>query len=31
VGACIASGTLPPMGKALLEWFMTASQLGSVE
>ena len=29
--ACIASGTLPPPGKAVLEWFMTASQLGSVE
>lgn len=29
--ACIASNTLPPMGKAILEWFMTAGQLGSIE
>lgn len=29
--ACIASGTLPPMGKAVLEWLMTAAQLGCVE
>jgi phosphohistidine phosphatase len=28
--ACVASGTLPPMGKAVLEWFMTAAQLGSM-
>jgi phosphohistidine phosphatase len=29
--ACIASATLPPQGKAVLEWFMTAAQLGSIE
>lgn len=29
--ACIASATLPPQGKAVLEWLMTAAQLGSVE
>jgi phosphohistidine phosphatase len=29
--ACIASSTLPPVGKAVLEWLMTASQLGSIE
>jgi phosphohistidine phosphatase len=29
--ACIASGTLPPQGKAVLEWFMTAAQLGGLE
>lgn len=28
--ACIASGTLPPQGKAVLEWMMTAAQLGSI-
>lgn len=29
--ACIAASTLPPVGKAVLEWFLTAGQLGSVE
>jgi phosphohistidine phosphatase len=28
--ACIASATLPPHGKAVLEWLMTAAQLGSI-
>lgn len=28
--ACIASSTLPPLGKAVLEWLMTAGQLGAV-
>jgi phosphohistidine phosphatase len=28
---CIASATLPPQGKAVLEWFMTAAQLGGLE
>jgi phosphohistidine phosphatase len=29
--ACIAASALPPVGKALLEWLMTAGQLGAVE
>jgi len=29
--ACIASSTLPPVGKAVLEWLLTAGQLGSLE
>lgn len=29
--ACVASSALPPMGKAVLEWLMTAGQLGAVE
>jgi phosphohistidine phosphatase len=28
--ACIASDKLPPVGKAVLEWFMTAAQLGAI-
>lgn len=28
--ACIASSALPPLGKAVLEWLMTAGQLGEV-
>jgi len=28
--ACIAVDDLPPTGKAVLEWFMTAAQLGAV-
>jgi phosphohistidine phosphatase len=29
--ACISSSTLPPIGKAVLEWMMTAGQLGAIE
>ena len=28
--ACVASSTLPPVGKAVLEWLMTAGQLGAI-
>jgi phosphohistidine phosphatase len=29
--ACVASSALPPVGKAVLEWLLTAAQLGAIE
>jgi phosphohistidine phosphatase len=29
--ACLLAGMLPPQGRATLEWFMTADQLGAIE
>lgn len=29
--ACLMAGMLPPQGRATLEWFLTADQLGAIE